>query len=708
MQNQDEGKLAPKGDDEEILAEARALLEYDTANMGDNIREARDDLLFLKGGENQWSMAAKAERVADRRPMLTINKLPTFLHQVTNDQRMNTPRIKIHAVDSESDPKTAEVLQGLVRHIEYASNADVAYDRAVNSAARIGFGYFRLITGYCDEASFDQDIKFQSIRNPFTVHLGPHQEPDGSDLTKAMISVRMPKSEFKRLYPKASMNVDQLGTRDAANWIDEQEVRVAEYYRVHEKTATLIQLSNGEVGYKDDLLALPPGVTVVAERSSSKREVQWFKTNGVEVLERAVIPCRWIPIFPVYGEEIDVDGRVYRSGIIRHAKDPAKMYNFWMTTATEEIALRPKSPFIGAEGTFEGHKQKWMQANHRSFPYLEYKPVSLGGQLAPPPQRQPMADIPSGALQMMLHANDNIKATTGLFDSSLGARGSATSGVQERQQQRQGDMANFHYTDGLNRAIRHAGRCIINMVPSIYDTERVVRLLGEDGSATYAEVNKPVPPEEQQPDPKTGAIQTILNDLTVGTYDVTVDSGPSYDTLRQEAAENMIELGGRWPKLMEVAGDKVVKAMDWPMADEIAERIANTIPMEVRQTEEERKAGGMLPPEVQAQMQQMQAQMQQMQQLLQEAQSGIEKARIDAESRERVAEINAVAKQDVEELKGVIQLLLAKMQPSPELTAQAMQTGENDASRPVVTSPTEPAQSEGLPADDSTGQEFAQ
>lgn len=702
MNAQDEGKLAPKGDDDEIIAEARELLEYDLSSNGENVREARDDLLFLKGGANQWSMHAQAERVADRRPMLTINKLPTFLHQVTNDQRMNTPRIKVHAVDNGSDPKTAEVLQGLVRHIEYASNADVAYDRAVNSAARIGFGYFRLLTDYCDENSFNQEIKFQSIRNPFTVHLGPHQEPDGSDLTKAMLSTRMPKSEFKRLYPNASMNVDSLGTKDNANWIDQLEVRVAEYYRVHETSATLIQLSNGEVGYEDDLLELPAGVTIAAKRPSTKREVQWFKTNGVEVLERAIIPCRWIPIFPVYGEELDIDGKVTRHGLIRHAKDPAKMYNFWMTTATEEIALRPKSPYIGAEGTFEGHKAKWQNANVRSYPYLEYKPVSLGGQLAPPPQRQPMADIPSGALQMMMHANDNIKATTGLFDSSLGARGNATSGVQERQQQRQGDMANFHYTDGLNRAIRHAGRCIIDMIPHIYDTERVVRVMGEDGSASPAEINKPEVNEQ------TGAIERILNDLTVGTYDVTVDSGPSYDTLRQEAAENMIELGGRWPKLMEVAGDKVIKAMDWPMADEIAERVAATIPAEIRMTEEERKQGGNLPPEVQAQMEQMQGQMQQMQQALQEAQSGIEKAKIDAASRERVAEINAVSKQDVEELKGVIALLLAKMQPSPELTAQAMQTGENDVSRPVAASVAEPAQQEGLPMDDSIGQESAQ
>jgi hypothetical protein len=433
----------------------------------------------------------------------------------------------------------------------------------------------------------------------------------------------------------------------------------------------------------------------------------WYKVTAVDILEKAEIPCRWIPVFPVYGDELDVDGKVIRSGLIRNAKDPSKMYNFWMTAATEEVALRPKTPYIGAEGQFEGHEHEWALANNASFPFLEYKPVALGGMLAPPPQRQPMADMPIGTLQMAMHANDNIKATTGLFDSSLGARGNASSGKQEIAQQRQGDMANFHYVDNLARTIRHAGRCIIDMIPKLFDTERVVRLLGEDEKVTHAAINKPVPPEEQKPDPKTGAIRTVLNDLRVGKYDVTVSTGPSYSTLRQEAADAMIQFGQSWPKLMDLAGDKVVKAMDWPGAEEIAERIERTIPPEVKGEEAEQTE---LPPEVQQQLQQMQGYIQQLEQAMQEANNGLEKARIDAQSRERVAEINAGAKNDVEELKGMVQILLAQMQPPQILAAKALTTGENTPqTRPSdIPAEDQALQGDSLPMGGNTGPEIAQ
>jgi hypothetical protein len=697
----------PNSDD--VLADAREFMQLCITMEGDNHREGLDDLRFLAG--EHWPQNEKHKRTLEGRPALTINKLPTFLHQVTNDQRQNRPSIKVHPVDDNADPETARVIQGIVRHSEYASNADVAYDTAVNSAAAIGFGYFRIVTDYTDETSFDQDIVFKRIRNPFTVYFDPAStEPDGSDARKVVITEKMHRNLFASRYPNAqACNMSLVtGSGDRyANWLWQDYVRIAEFYRIEEEEVTLVMLTNGEVGFKEDLLALPEGVTIKAERPSTRRKVVWYKVTAVDVLEKAEIPCRWIPVFPVYGDELDVDGKVLRSGLIRNAKDPSRMYNFWMTAATEEVALRPKTPYIGAEGQFEGHEEAWSLANNASMPYLEYKPVALGGMLAPPPQRQPMADMPIGTLQMAMHANDNIKATTGLFDSSLGARGNATSGKQEIAQQRQGDVANFHYVDNLARTIRHAGRCIIDMIPKLFDTERVVRLLGEDENVTHAAINKPIPPEQQKPDPKTGAIRTVLNDLRVGKYDVTVSTGPSYSTLRQEAADAMIQFGQSWPKLMDLAGDKVVKAMDWPGAEEIAERIERTIPPEIKGEEAEQAE---LPPEVQAQLQQMQGYIQQLEQAVQQADSGLEKARIDAESRERVAEINAGAKNDVEELKGMIQILLAQMQPPQILTAKALTTGENT---PQIRPSDNPAgdqalQGDSLPMGGNTGPEIAQ
>lgn len=674
----DDDKQASGKDDDALIGEVVKFLEGRISAETENRTNALDDLKFLKG--EQWPDQVRRMRELEGRPCLTINKLPTFLHQVTNDQRQNKPGIKVHPVDDKADVETAKIEQGMIRHIEYSSNGSVAYMTAGNSAATIGFGYFRLITDYESPTSFDQVIKFDRIRNPFTVYCGEHKELDGSDMMRCAISVEIEKSEFRLLHPNSKAGDDNLprGVGDRyAGWITEKMVRVVEYYRVECKPATLVRLVDGTSVFKDEM---PEGAEIQVgpdgkeiSRQSERRKVCWYKVTATEVLERADIPCNWIPVFPVYGDELDIEGKVYRSGLIRNAKDPARMYNFWMTSATEEVALRPKVPFVGAEGQFEGHEAKWAQANNRSFAYLEYKPTTIAGQLAPPPQRQAMADIPAGTLQMAMHANDNIKATTGLFDSSIGAKGSATSGIQERQQQRQGDVANFHYADNLNITIKHAGRCMLWMIPRIYDTPRIVRILGDDETPAFAKVN-------QEPQETEGqAAEKVARDLTIGEYDVTVSSGPSYDTLRQEAVQAMTEFGSAWPKLMDVAGDKVVRAMDWPGAEEIAERIERTIPPAIRGEEEQ----GQIPPEAQAMIGQMEAHIQQLEQALQQAESGIAKAEIDAASRERVAEINATAKNDVEELKGMVAMLLQKMQPPPQLTAAAMQTGGSSEPPPV-------------------------
>jgi DNA-binding protein YbaB len=680
MHDTEDDKQASGSDHDAMLAEARRRMEQCTSADGHDRTEALEDLRFLKG--EQWDPRDAALRASDGRPCLTINKLPAFLRQVTNDQRQNKPGIKVHPVDDGADPETAKVLQGLIRHIEYSSNADVAYDTAVNSAAACGRGFFAIETDYESETSFDQVARFKRIRNPFTVYFDPNsKEPDGSDARWCLISEDMPRSEFVELYPDAQAAQDgwarAVGDK-YPGWLDAQTVRVCAYYRVEEKPATLVMLTTGEAVYEDEA---PDDAEIALDvkgkpitRKSTKRVVMRYLVTALDVLDETEVPCRWIPVFPVYGEELDIEGKVHRSGLVRNARDPQRMYNFWMTAATEEVALRPKAPFIGAAGQFDGDS-RWATANKRSHAYLEYEPITVDGQMAPPPQRQPMADVPVGTLQLAMHASDNIKATTGIHDASLGAQGNETSGRAIMARQREGDVSNFHFTDNLSRSIRHAGRCLLQMIPRVYDTPRVVRILGDDETVTHAKVNQPL----QQPEvnEETGAIKTVLNDLTVGNYDVTVAAGPSYTTLRQEAADAMVQFGQSWPKLMDIAGDKVVRAMDWPGAEEIAERIERTIPPELRG--EEGQGPPQLPPEAQQQMAQMQGYIQHLEQQLQAAASGIEKARIDAESRERVAQINAVGRQDVEEIKGWVQLLAQRMQPPPQLTAAALNEAAPEA-----------------------------
>lgn len=640
---------------DDIIAEVKHRFELSTTADSDNHKEALDDLEFLKG--NQWPEKQRRSREADGRPCLTVNKLPTFLQQVTNDQRQNRANIKVSPTSVTATAKTAELLQGMIKHIEYDSSADAAYDTAVNSAAAIGFGYFRLVTDYCSPTSFDQEIRFKRIRNPFTVYFDPAStEPDGSDSQWVLITEKMTKTEFQAKYPDATVTiagfaVNAPGDSQRQHWVWQDMVRIAEYYRIEFTPATLYLLGDGTTTTEKP----PAGVVVAKTRPTVLKKVMWRLVTPYEVIEEVEIKCQWIPVFPVYGTEIDIDGKIYRAGLVRNAKDPAMMYNFWMTSATEEVSLRPKTPFIGAEGAFEGHEKKWLQANNRSFPYLEYKPTSVDGQLAPPPSRQPMADVPVGVLAMASHASDNIKQTTGLFDSSLGAAGNATSGKQEIAQQKQGNVANFHYMDNFIRTLRHAGKCIVSMVPHYYDTTRLVKARGEDGTVSQHTINQ-----------YDEAAQKIINDLSVGEYDVAVTPGPSYATMRAEAADAMVQFGQSWPKLMDIAGDQVVKAMNWPGAEEIAERIARTIPDNIKNDPEDGPAP--ISPEAQQQIDQLKQQLEKATHEADKNNAGIEKARVAAEAAVEAAHINAESRKDVEELSGMVKLLLAKMPVPPELS----------------------------------------
>lgn len=666
-------KLTGKAKDD-LLKEARDRLALCIKQDAENRKEAIEDFRFYAG--EQWPDDMRRLRQVEARPCLTINKLPAFVHQVINEQRMNRPSIKVHPVDSGADVEVAEVEQGMIRYIEYNSNADVAYDTAVAHATIGGFGYFRLVTDYCEEDSFDQEIKFQRVQNPFSVYTALHTEPDGSDMQYCFITDLISKDEFKAQYPGAEAGDAQsltVGAGDSAlTWISDNQVRIAEYYRIKTTPATLCRLEDGSDVWEDEM---PDGAVCVKKRRSEKRTVEWFKITAADILEQTEIPCKWIPVFPVYGDEHIVDGRIRRNGMVRFARDPQRMYNFWMTSATEEVSLRPKTPFIGAVGQFDTSKKDWKSANTRSFAFLEYDPIEVNGVLAPPPQRSQMSDVPTGVLAMAMHASDNIKATTGIFDASLGAQGNETSGRAINARQREGDTANFHFADNLARTIRHAGRCLLWMIPKVYDTPRIVRVMGEDDKMDMVPVNTPNAQGEMTED---GAIKAVVNDLSVGRYDVTIGVGPSYTSKRAEAAEGMMQLAQANPQVWMAAADLMVRNLDWPGADEIADRFKKMLPPELKDDDEQQTQ---LPPQVQQVLQQAAQEIQGLQQALQEAQSGLAVKQLETDSRERIAaaaeetkryiaELNADVKHDVAELTGMVQLLAKQIAPPPDLAAE--------------------------------------
>lgn len=617
-----------KGNKEKILQ--TALKRFENARDAEsNLREkALEDTRFAN--DEQWDKQTEQER--EGRPTLTVNKVAGTLKQIRGDQRQSRPQIKVRPVDSGADPELAKILNGLIKNIEYVSGADAAYDTAFDQAIEGGWGFFRIDTDYSGEDTFDQDLLIKRITNPFSVYIDPsYTEADACDIQWAFITETMEKDEFEAQYPdEEGSDWDSGMGEEYSDWWTKESIRVAEYFYKEPVKKKLYMLENGDTmdesmieensmevkqfeveGEKrnfiifyddetdDDGEAIPKGYAAVEkEREVKTYRVMWCKLTADKILEGPTEkPGKYIPIVLVAGEEAYINGKRHLKSAHRHARDAQKVYNWMVSTAVETVAMAPKQPFIATPEQIEGHEQQWNVAHRRPMPYLQYNHIE-GLQ---PPSRQAGAVPDSGATQERMQAADDIKATTGIYDASLGAQGNEQSGRAIQARQMQGDISTFVFMDNLVRAMRHAGRILVDYIPYIYDGERIIRILGPDGTEQFAEINKTVM------DPQSGQVQT-MNDVTQGKYDVTIDTGPAYQTQRAEAAKQMLEFVKTMPQMAPMLIDLVAKNMDWPGADEIYERL---------QQIQQQQMGGEQQPDPQQQMD------------LQKAQAEIEKKKAE-------------------------------------------------------------------------------
>lgn len=589
---------------EKRIDDAKKFLKLVNDAESTNRAEALSDVKFAAG--DQWPVEIQNSRNLEARPCLTINKIDSYVRQVTNQQRQQRPRIKVHPVNNEGDLKIAQVIEGITRHIEVNSSADTAYDTAFDYAVRMGWGYIRIVTDYTREDSFDQEIFIQQIDNPFSVYFDPNSTlPDGSDAEKCLITSVIPKSQFRKMYPGADDGANFLGRStgdDNAEWVMKEDIRVAEYFYVEREKVELILLSDGTKVFKDQLPSdetlMLAGITVVDKRPSYRKKVKWCKLTAMEVLEEQDWAGKYIPVVPVYGAQVIIEDKRKKYGLVRFAKDPQRMYNFWRTSMTESIALAPKAKWLLAEGQDEGHENEWAQANIKSSPVLRYKQTDIEGRAAPVPQRLQPEPPPAGVMVAAEAINNDLQTVLGIFDPSQQIQGNV-SGKALNGQQQQVDMSNFHFYDNLTRSIKHVGKIILDLIPVIYSEQRVMRIIGSDGQPDMVTINE-----------KT-AVGEVLNDITVGQYDVVMDTGPGYASKRIQAVEAMMPLLSASPELFKIAGDLVFRNMDFPGADVIADRLAASNPL--AQINEKSD----VPPQVQMQLKQNEAQMQQMQQQIQ-------------------------------------------------------------------------------------------
>lgn len=598
-----------------------------------------DDLQFFAGNSDnqfQWPRDVLATRGAGNtnavtaRPCLTVNKLPQHVRQVTNDQRQNRPSGKVIPADDKADVEVAEVFNGIVRHIEYISDADVAYDTACENQVIMGEGFIRVLTEYCDADTFDQDIKIGRVRNSFSIYMDPMiQDPCGADAQWCFITEDLPREEYERLYPDAagvstllSMGV---GDQTAAQWVTQNTVRIAEYFYIDHEMRRLNLYPGNQTAFdgspEDKQLRMMYG-DPIKHRRADKQIVRWVKTNGYEALEESEWAGKYIPVVRVVGNEYEIEGRLEISGLVRNAKDPQRMYNYWVSQEAEMLALAPKAPFIGYGGQFEGYENHWKTANTQNWPYLEVNADATDGQGNPLPLPQraqpPMAS--SGLLQAKAGASEDIKSATGQYDASLGIASNERSGKAILARQKEGDTGTYHYVDNLARAVRYVTRQLVDLIPKIYDTNRIARIIGEDGNADTIKID----PTQEEPVRKImdeqGIIIEKIYNPSVGKYDVVVVTGPGYATKRQEALEAMAQLLQGNPELWKVAGDLFVKNMDWPGAQEMAKRFAKTIPPEIMGDGDDSPALQSAKMQIEA----MGQEMEQMHQMLQQVQQSFE------------------------------------------------------------------------------------
>ena len=658
-----EGAKPSETEDEKILREAREYLKACIDEESGERSKMKDDLRFAS--LDQWPTEIRNEREGDiengPRPCLTIDKLSQYTTQVVNDTRQGRPGINVRPQDDAADPETAKILKGLVRNIEDQSKADIAYTAAIESAVKIGLGYFRITTEYVSEDSFDQEMFIRPIPNTFSVYLGKHIMPDGSDAEIGFICEAVPIGKFKETYPKAKAEAKDFEGIEAdiiGDWKTEETITIVEEFCLERTAEELLFLADGTTitateyaKWPEDVAGPKPGVQ--DRRLRVRKQLKWRKMTAVEVLEKRDLPGKYIPIVEVVGRESWVDGKRILWGLVRPAKDSLRMYNYWASTLTEKLALAPKTPFVGAKGQFEGMEERWKKANRVNFAYLEYNVVDVNGNAIPAPQRQGATPIEAAYMNYMQAIEHDVQTSLGMFKAAVGETESQQSGRAILALQRESDTGTYHFGANLGISIRHAGRIIVDLIPHYYDTRRVVRILGEDGEVQSATLDPDQPQAMREIRGRDGAISRIYNP-GVGKYDVSITVGPSYNTKRMEAAATFVELakGSADPGSAAVLRYLTVRNSDFSGADEAAKMLKALLPPQVADPNEP------IPPRAVAEMQKMAAGMQAMREagakLQQEnvqLKAGVAQAQIKAQADERVAAMEMQAEARMEAMR---------------------------------------------------------
>ncbi len=568
--------------DRKLLKEIQDRLKKAIDEDSENRKLALEDLEFVGVDGAQWPADIKAQRIADGRPCLTINKMSVFIDQVVGDQRMNRPAIKVVPVDSVGDPEVARILSGWIKHVQQVSKADIAIDHGFEHAVTCGYGALRVVTKYINDTSQDQDAFIEKVDNALAIYWGKHLEYDCSDAKYCLIITDMDRDEYREKYKEEPMEFNTSSGEYVEGWCTKNNVRLAEYF-VKEYNRHWIYFTDDGRSVKK----IEKDDVIVGKRKVDSYSIMWYLVSGNKVLEKKRwVGKKYIPIIPIWGKELNIAGKRKIRGLIRNAKDSQRMFNYWNSIDTEVISLQPRNPYLVTPKQVSGHESQWKEAHKKNFPYLLVNPDP---QAPAWPKREAPPQASSGMTERIHATDQEMRDTVGLQRASLGMQSNERSGRAIIERKKEGDVGTFSFIDNLSRSIEQLGRVLIDMAPGILDTERIVRLGLENGKQEFVGVNKVT---------EEFGVEKVLNDTSVGTYDVVVSVGPSFDTQRSEARQSMSEFIQYYPNAAPLIGDLYAKVMDWPGAEEVSERLEFLLPPEVKEKKaiEDAKLSGEPPP----------------------------------------------------------------------------------------------------------------
>ncbi|MDO7225129.1 portal protein [Acinetobacter baumannii] len=687
--------MTKEKDQDSILDEIKKNLRYAEDYWHDNYERGVEDKEFVTVKGAQWEDGAVARRTAEGKPSLEFNLCRAYCRQQINTQRQNRAQVKVVPVDNGADADKANIIEGLIKDTEESSDAESAYDQAAENAVYGAIGFFRIVTDYVSELSFNQEPRFMTVHNPHAWYIDPQSKAlDGSDARWAVGGEWVDKDIIEDKY--GTKAVVDFAMSEYSDWCNTKDktVLIVEYFKIEEVSDELWMLEDGTTNYKSALLdefgvsedELKPLVTNF--RPTTRTEVKWYKASGSEVLEETVFPGKYIPVIPVYGEVTYIGEERYLHSLVHFAKDPQRLYNYWKSTEAQILQKNQDDILVVDPKGVSGHEEEWRDPS--KFAAVHYKHIDESQQPIPAPYRIGAAQPPVGVLNAAESAKVAITDILNMHAPIMGGDSQEVSGVAIGMRQRQSETAQFHLQDNLNKSIRHAGRILLGLYQALYTVPMVRRIIGADGEAKQINLFD-----------KTA--DGVLADVTIGRYDVRMDTGPSFNTQREQNFALMMQLLSMNPQLFSLIGDILLQNSPLLNAKEISERIRSTMPPQVL------GKGEQIDPE------QAKAQIQQLDQLVQKMTTHIEmlqkevndkdkehqlemfKAQLQYEKDIQVAQINAASRADVQELKGAVDLMKQQVASIGQMPAKWMQTGEgvdNYAPFPPTDLPSQPMEEE--------------